>query len=76
MYGDMRAFVGGDERNRLWRYIMAYKHTKKTKRTAVEHTAFLMGLVDRGRSNPNSRISESYNNGRKKPESQKKKPLF
>ena len=49
---------------------------KKSKFTKVEKLAFEMGKVARGRSNPNSRITESYNKGKTAPTKKEKKPLF
>lgn len=49
---------------------------KKSKYTEVEKMAYMMGRVERGRNNPNSRITDSYNNGLKEPVVKVKKPLF
>ena len=50
--------------------------TKKPKFTMVETFAYYMGQVERGRKNPDSRITESYNNGSKVKDKKKKKSLF
>ena len=52
------------------------RRTKKSRYTQVEKTAYLMGQVERGLKNPNSRITASYENGAKEPKLREKKPLF
>ena len=44
--------------------------------TTLTRLARLMGQVDRGRSNSESRIAAAYESGRATPERRKKKPLF
>ena len=48
---------------------------KKRKFTQAEKLAYQLGQIDRGLKNPNSRVSESFNNGRKATK-RTKKPLF
>ena len=50
------------------------KRMSKTKR--LTSFAYNMGQVQRGLSNPNSMISESYAKGQKTPEKKNKKSLF
>ena len=52
------------------------RRTKKSRYTQVEKTAYLMGQVERGLKNPNSRITASYENGSREPNKRVKKPLF
>ena len=59
-----------------WKKTNTAKPKNKNKRTEVERTAFLMGQVERGRKNPDSRITESFNNGKKESSPTKKKSLF
>ena len=61
----------------------AKKNTKirKTKKKAsnasqLKKLAYQMGQVERGLKNPNSQISESYNNGKHAKRKNTKKPLF
>ena len=58
---------------------MAYKKQnrtrKKRKYTQAEKLAYQLGQIDRGLKNPNSRVSESFNNGRKATKTARK-PLF
>lgn len=49
---------------------------RKSKFTQVERLAYQMGRVERGKSNPNSRVHESFKNGLNGKTSSKKKPLF
>ena len=48
---------------------------RKSKYSSVETFAYKMALVERGRKNPDSKITESYNNGLKTAE-RKKKSMF
>ena len=48
----------------------------KSRYTAVEKFAFNMGRVNRGLSNPNSRVRESFDKGKQAPAKKQKKPLF
>lgn len=52
------------------------KRSKKSKYTEVERVAYLMGQVERGRKNPESRISDSYKKGCSEPAKRQKKSLF
>lgn len=49
---------------------------KKRRYTQVEKTAYLVGQVERGLKNPESRISASYKNGLTPPVYKRKKTLF
>ena len=50
----------------------------RSRRRAKELTslAYKMGQVERGKKNPGSRISESFNRGAAAPQKRKNKPLF
>ena len=55
--------------------------TKKTKKkvsnaSQLRKLAYQMGQVERGLKNPNSQISESYNNGKELKRKSTKKTLF
>lgn len=59
------------------------KTTKTKKRkTRAERTreiisfAYNLGLIDRGRANPDSRVSKAYNRGKAIPEERKKSSLL
>ena len=61
---------------------MAYKRNygkkqnkKPNRATELTRLAFLMGQVERGRKNPDSRITASFDAGKNSVE-KKKKPLF
>lgn len=58
------------------RYKNSKKRSRKQRFTQVEKTAFLMGQVERGLKNPDSRISVSYERGTKEPTKRQKRPLF
>lgn len=49
---------------------------KKKKYTDVEKFAYNLGLVQKGLKNPDSRVTESYQNGLKVQETKKRKSLF
>ena len=62
-----------------------YRTTKKPKTSSrsrrpkyseLEKLAFKLGLVQRGLSNPDSRVFESYNNGKKGPTKKGRKSLL
>lgn len=52
------------------------KSKRSTKANDLTRLAYLVGQIDRGRRNPESRISAAYERGNTKPERVKKKPLF
>ena len=56
-------------------YKRRTQRKKKSNRTELEKFAFNMGKVERGLNNPNSRVYESYKNGRLS-ETKKRKPLI
>ncbi len=58
------------------RYKNFKKRSRKQRFTQVEKTAFLMGQVQRGLNNPDSRISASYERGIKEPTKRPRKTLF
>ena len=57
-------------------YSKRTKRSRKSKYTKVEQTAYLMGQVERGLKNPDSRISSAFNRGNSVPKPRTKKPLF
>ena len=63
----------------------SYKKRNKTRRNGrsskkryseVERAAYLYGQVQRGLDNPNSKITASFERGKKKPKKVVRKPLF
>ena len=42
----------------------------------LQSLAYKLGQIERGRNNPNSLISESFEAGKRKPQKREKKPLF
>ncbi len=56
-------------------YKKAKPKKKSSKYTSVEKLAYQIGQIEKGLKNPNSRVYESFNNGRNI-EKKKKKPLF
>ena len=57
-------------------YAKKSKKTRRSKYTKVEQTAYLMGQVERGLKNPDSRITSAYERGATTPKIRAKKPLF
>lgn len=57
-------------------YASNSRKKKSGKYTEIERFAYNMGRVNLGLSNPNSRVKESYDNGKKRPTKKEKKPLF
>ncbi len=57
-------------------YKRRTQRKKKSNRTELEKLAFNMGKVERGLNNPNSRVYESYKNGKTGKTSSKRKPLI
>ena len=57
-------------------YAKKFKKNRKSKYTKVEQTAYLMGQVERGLKNPDSRITSAFNRGNSVPKQRIKKPLF
>ncbi|MBQ8357361.1 MAG: hypothetical protein IJX39_06075 [Clostridia bacterium] len=49
---------------------------KKSKYNDLQRFAYKMGQIERGRKNPDSLITESYNNGKTPREKKQKKSLF
>ena len=49
---------------------------RKNSARSLTSLAYRMGQIDRGRANPESRISEAYERGNTKPSKRVKKPLF
>lgn len=49
---------------------------KKSKYCAQEKFAYIFGQVTRGLNNPESRITESFNNGKKVKDKKPKKSLY
>ena len=55
----------------------SYSKAKKKKTyTDLERMAYNYGKIQRGINNPNSRVYESYNNGRNGKSTKNKKPLI
>ena len=52
------------------------KRSSSRKTTRVEQIANLMGQVERGLKNPDSRITASYQRGLSEPKPRKRKSLF
>ena len=48
----------------------------RKKYTEVERAAFIMGQVERGLKNPDSRITASFQKGNSEPKVRSRKPLF
>lgn len=57
-------------------YKRRIQRRKKSKRTSLEKLAYNMGQIQRGLNNPNSRVYESYKNGKIGKTSSKRKPLI
>ena len=57
-------------------YIKKPRKNRKSKYTKVEQAAYLMGQVERGLKNPDSRISSAFERGATAPKPRAKKPLF
>lgn len=55
---------------------MQRKKKRKSKYTEIEKLAYQLGRIDCGLKNPDSRVSESYANGRKALKVKHKKSLF
>ena len=51
------------------------KSTRKSKYTEAEKLAYNLGLIEKGKKNPESRIFESYNRGLQGQVSKKQKPI-
>ena len=63
-----------------WRRNISSRKTRKfhsgSSATELTRLAFKLGQIERGRGNPDSRISDAYNRGKTKPEKRPKKTLF
>ena len=57
-------------------YKSKSKGRKKSKYTKQENFAYIFGQVSRGLKNPDSRITESFNNGQKPKDKKQKKSLY
>ena len=57
-------------------YKRRIQRKKKSNKTELERFAYNMGKVERGLRNPESRVFESYNNGKTGKTSSKRKPLI
>lgn len=62
-------------RTRSYGRSRSYGRRRRSKYSAIERHAYMHGLLKRGLSNPDSRISASYNAG-KNTVNRKKKSLF
>ena len=49
---------------------------RRTRRNDLTTLAYKMGQIERGRKNPDSQISESFNRGATAPQKRAKKTLF
>lgn len=76
-YGRSNYGNGGNYRRRSYgRSNYGYSSSRrKSKYTKVEKFAFMAGLVQRGKKNPDSKVTESYNAGLSTSE-RAKKTLF
>lgn len=52
------------------------KGKRKNKYSELEVFAYRLGQISRGRKNPDSKISESFNNGLKGREAKPRKTMF
>lgn len=48
----------------------------KSKYTELEKLSYKLGQIERGLKNPDSRVFESYNNGKKGPTKKRRKSLL
>ena len=56
-------------------YKKKYK-TKKKRRSALEKLAYDLGKIERGKSNPDSKVYASYHAGKSQPKISARKPLI
>ena len=52
------------------------KFDSRASASELTRLAYRLGQIERGRSNPDSRITEAYNRGKVKPEKRSRKSLF
>lgn len=52
-----------------------YKGNRKQKFTDAERLAYTLGLIEKGKKNPESRIYDSYNRGLQGQVAKKQKPI-
>ena len=48
----------------------------KNKRSALEKLAYDLGKIERGKSNPDSKVYTSYHAGKSQPKASTRKPLI